>query len=294
MATNWTDSEVFKLIQLWGEEGIQQQLEGSKRNKHVFAGLSSELAKQGIVKSGEQCRCKVKKLRQEYKKIKDNHNLTGRGRMKWKFYESLNELLGNRPATCPPVVVDTSKDVLSTVGEGNDEMSDEGKDVDESENSIGIMEDSGAENTSVNMEDPEPGSSTSAGHPDNGASSSSRNSSRSATPVRSTGVKGKKRKRSKAEVIEDVMLKVVKTVTHGMKESDKMFLELEEKRMKYEEEQKREERQFQLQMMQMLLRSTQPPSHASQPHAQYYSMYPPYGIQPSQYYPGSGDSEESK
>ena len=36
-----------------------------------------------------------------------------------------------------------------------------------------------------------------------------------------------------------VMSKVMTTVTEGLKESDKMFLELEEKRMKFEEQQKR-------------------------------------------------------
>ena len=71
MATSWSDAEIVKLIELWGEQGIQEQLEGSKRNRHVYAKLSSELAKHGIEKSGEQC--KVKKLRQEYKKIMDNH-----------------------------------------------------------------------------------------------------------------------------------------------------------------------------------------------------------------------------
>ena len=50
---------------------------------------------------------KIKKLRHEYMKLKDNHNLTGRGRKKWSFFESLNDILGNRPATCPPVVLDT-------------------------------------------------------------------------------------------------------------------------------------------------------------------------------------------
>ena len=59
MATTWSDANVFTLIEVWGEQGIQEQLEGSKRNKQVYARLSSELAKQGIKKSGEQCRCKV-------------------------------------------------------------------------------------------------------------------------------------------------------------------------------------------------------------------------------------------
>ena len=90
MSTTWTDNETMKLIEHWGEEGIQEQLEGSKRNKHVYEKLSGALAKEGIMKSGVQCRTKVKKLRQDYKKIKDKHNLTGRGRRSWKFFEALN------------------------------------------------------------------------------------------------------------------------------------------------------------------------------------------------------------
>ena len=73
MAVNWSDSETFKLIELhvWSEEGILEKLEGSKRNKHFYTRLSSELEKHEkhrIVKSGEQCRGKVKKLRQEIRR----------------------------------------------------------------------------------------------------------------------------------------------------------------------------------------------------------------------------------
>ena len=55
------------------------------------------------------------------------------------------------------------------------------------------------------------------------------------------------------------MSKVVKAATDGLKESE-MFVEPKEKRMKFEERQKREERQFQLQMMQMLVGPAHPPS----------------------------------
>ena len=82
--------------------------------------------------------------------------------------------------------------------------------------------------------------------------SGSGRSSRNSTPASSsTAIKGKKRKRSKGEVIEDALSKVEKTITEGLKESDKMFVELDEERMKVEEQQKRENRQFQLQMMQL-------------------------------------------
>ena len=75
--TNWTDAEVFRLIQVWSEEGIQEQLEGAKRNKHVYEQLAEDLIIYGIEKTGEQCRTKVKKLRQEYKKLADKHKETG-------------------------------------------------------------------------------------------------------------------------------------------------------------------------------------------------------------------------
>ena len=69
--------------------------------------LSRSLAEHDIVKSGEQCRTKVKKLRQEYKKIKDNHNLMGCGRIQWKYFEKLDKILGTRPATRSQVLLET-------------------------------------------------------------------------------------------------------------------------------------------------------------------------------------------
>ena len=56
----------------------------------------------------------------------------------------------------------------------------------------------------------------------------------------------------RSDLIKDTLSKVAKTITEGLKESNKMFVELEEKRMKFEEQQKREDRQLQLQMMRLL------------------------------------------
>ena len=43
----------------------------------MYERMSDSLHVYGIKKRGEQCCTKVKKLRQEFKKIKDNHNQTG-------------------------------------------------------------------------------------------------------------------------------------------------------------------------------------------------------------------------
>ena len=78
MAT-WSDPETFKLIEIWGEDSIQAQLEGCRRNKEVYEKISHELNDAGYQRTAEQCREKVKKLNSEYRKIKDSHNKTGTG-----------------------------------------------------------------------------------------------------------------------------------------------------------------------------------------------------------------------
>ena len=79
-----SDNQILKLIEIWGEEDIQEQLETAKRNKHVYDRMAEQLHTNGIDKSGEQVRSKVKKLRQEYKKIRDGHKETGNERKKCK------------------------------------------------------------------------------------------------------------------------------------------------------------------------------------------------------------------
>ena len=107
----WRDEETKKLIEVWGEEDIQAQLEGCTRNKAVYEKISREMAASQYERSAVQCREKIKKLRTEYKKIKDRHNKTGQGMKTLKFYEQLNDIFGHKPTTKPDNVLDTSLDV---------------------------------------------------------------------------------------------------------------------------------------------------------------------------------------
>ena len=108
IAIRWTEEETLKLIELWGEDNVQAQLEGCKRNAQVFERISCEMKDIGYDRTGVQCREKIKKLRGEYKKIKDKKGKTGEGNKPWKYFEYLDSVLGHKPATCPPIVVDTS------------------------------------------------------------------------------------------------------------------------------------------------------------------------------------------
>ena len=57
----WTIQETFQLIQIWGEESIQAQLEGCKRNEVVYDKIGDEMVKAGFQRSGVQCRKKILK-----------------------------------------------------------------------------------------------------------------------------------------------------------------------------------------------------------------------------------------
>ena len=53
----------------------------------------------------------MKKLKQEYRRIKDKGNKTDEAAKKnWCFYGAMNDILGTKPATKPPVVIDTLED----------------------------------------------------------------------------------------------------------------------------------------------------------------------------------------
>ena len=79
-----------------------------------------------------------------------------------------------------------------------------------------------------------------------------------------------KRKRAKAEIIEEVMTKTLETVTDGFKEIEKMMVELEEKQMKFEERMRKQDREFQMEMMKIIV------SRLPSPNPGQYPMYQPY------------------
>ena len=81
----WSDSETLKLIELWSNDGVQSQLEGFKRNRAVFESISWGMNEAGFERSANECCEKIKKLRAEYKKVKDNNNQTGNNRKMCKF-----------------------------------------------------------------------------------------------------------------------------------------------------------------------------------------------------------------
>jgi len=232
-SVNWTDN---KLIEIWGEEDIQEQLETTKRSKHVYDRMAEQLHAHGIDKNGEQVRSKVKKLWQEYKKIRDGHKETGNEWKKWKYYDKLNEIMGNRPSVAPPVVLDTLDSSAPT----------------SSTEKITSDEEESREITDNEKEET-----------DSGDEVKSKYTSNAVEKTECVTIKGKKRK---CVIMEEVVTKAMKTVTEGIKKSEKMFIELEEKQMLFEERMRQKNCEFHMEMMKIFVAIY---------HHQRYSMYQP-------------------
>ena len=262
-AVNWSREETFKLISLWSEDVIQQQLEGCRRNSTVFRKIADGLSEGGFTRTLEQCRDKIKKLKAEYKKIRDKRDTTGQGRYpEWEYFDAMNEVMAAKHSTEPPVVVESFSDSQTVDSLGHDDTQDM------SEGAASYSEGSTS-----------PATSHASGH------SSSSNSSSSGTDnaamdgdTQTSGGKGKKRKLGKREATNELFDKMIELQA----KSDRLMVDLEEKRMRLEERQmecdaqmRREVREFQFQMMQMFTRFSVPHHGPPPPHYSPFSSFGP-------------------
>ncbi|XP_058262748.1 zinc finger and SCAN domain-containing protein 29-like [Hemibagrus wyckioides] len=93
----WTDEDVQALLNIYAEENIQKEFESSARNAKVYQKISVRLEEMGILHSPQRCREKIKKMKQDYKKIKDHNRINGgSNRRTGKWFERLDAILGQR------------------------------------------------------------------------------------------------------------------------------------------------------------------------------------------------------
>lgn len=97
--SNWSYEETQALIAVWSEEKIQRDLQESLRNEKVFREVSGRLAAMGMYHSAKQCREKIKKLKQDYRKIKRNCKRSGANGKNFKWFDALDAVLSQRAAT---------------------------------------------------------------------------------------------------------------------------------------------------------------------------------------------------
>ncbi|KAK7898742.1 hypothetical protein WMY93_019595 [Mugilogobius chulae] len=106
----WSEEEVKALIDIWSDENISQLLVTTHKNNEVFKLISEKMEALGFIRTVVQCRTKVKKLRQQYIKIRDmlrKSGSSGDEKDKFPLYDQLDAILGTRPTSSPQYIVES-------------------------------------------------------------------------------------------------------------------------------------------------------------------------------------------
>ncbi|XP_041030457.1 myb/SANT-like DNA-binding domain-containing protein 2 isoform X1 [Carcharodon carcharias] len=128
---SWTPAETNALIAVWGDERLQDVLEGNLRNSHIFDRISQALREMGYERSANQCKERIKRkqeldsssgeiktgsgnpqqtLKRCYSRVKER----GRGKRTCNYtFQQLEQVFGRvpvvwEPHAYQPVLIDSS------------------------------------------------------------------------------------------------------------------------------------------------------------------------------------------
>ncbi|XP_033126392.1 trihelix transcription factor ASIL1-like, partial [Anneissia japonica] len=121
---NWTDGATRALINIWGEDNIQQGLDGTRRNASTYAEIAKKLKECGYDFTSKQIINKCKNLRRQYTAAKDANNKSGNPPSEWVYFEEMDKIFGERPVSRPIHILD-GMDASTFQDENEPSVSDE-------------------------------------------------------------------------------------------------------------------------------------------------------------------------
>lgn len=129
----WEDHEVKTLLDLWSNSKVQQELDGTKRNSRVFAWLSDELCRHGILRTASQVRDKLKCLKREYRISSDRMKQCGvHDRFKCKYFDELDDIMSGRKTSTSILPEISISETIKPNGIKKEVISEEETNIEES------------------------------------------------------------------------------------------------------------------------------------------------------------------
>ena len=93
----WNEEETLKLK--YGARTAIQAMLGVNATKTFSTRFLIKWRLLVTKKTADQCNNKIRKLKLEYRRIKDSRKKTGTGRKDWRYFEEMDAVLGHKPAT---------------------------------------------------------------------------------------------------------------------------------------------------------------------------------------------------
>jgi hypothetical protein len=100
----WTHEETVLLIELWGDQRVQEQLENThKRNLEILKRICQDIKDRlpDFSRSAQDCRARIKRLKTKYFQTRRDNNKSGGKRKTFPYDDRLDGLLGTRPTGNP-------------------------------------------------------------------------------------------------------------------------------------------------------------------------------------------------
>ncbi|XP_005164569.2 uncharacterized protein isoform X1 [Danio rerio] len=88
----WSDAETLILLQLWGNEQVQQNLQRCPHNGHIYSDISEKLNTHGYLRTAEQCHTRIKRLKISYRQCRDSISSPEAERVEFKFYDLMEDI----------------------------------------------------------------------------------------------------------------------------------------------------------------------------------------------------------
>ncbi|XP_062616465.1 uncharacterized protein LOC134278161 [Saccostrea cucullata] len=292
----WTEEETWALLSVWEEQAIEEQMENPKvNNGSIYKSVSDELMNKGFEGTHEQCKVRIHTFKRMYRETKTKLKQSGKGRRTCNYFNELDSILGNRPASSPVKVIETlsKKRCYENEDESNssesesidagvrplEKLDESGDDNDDDKscpatNSKDNKEVKDATDTDNKVDDPQ------SKEKEKGCGSAKEASGKTKEKREATGKN--ERKKARKSKLELALTSVMDGFNSSNEKAEDKFLDLERRkldlekqkmdmekaRLDSEERQKREERQHQYNMMQMIMgafnqRQSYPPNPPS-------------------------------
>ena len=125
-SSTWTDEETLLLINAWGNEKVQRELD----DQGIRANIAQELQKAGYFRDGKRCATKIKHLKGKYRQYKDSLNHSGAGHgTPPNCFDEIDAILGTRLLSRRRVMYDSIALTSSDIGNINNLSDDEENDT---------------------------------------------------------------------------------------------------------------------------------------------------------------------
>ncbi|CAM5161317.1 unnamed protein product [Eretmochelys imbricata] len=138
-APAWTKREVRALIAVWGDESVLAEFRSKRQNAKIFEKISNCMKDRGYNRDPQQCRVKIKELRQAYQKNREANGRSSSEPQTCHLYDELHAILGGAATTTPTLCFDSVPGVggNTEVGFGGEEDDGEEEVVDSSQQGSG-------------------------------------------------------------------------------------------------------------------------------------------------------------